>query len=392
MKSDLNKIFNESTCLSHSEMTDYLSANLSDEKMRRVEMHIADCVMCADELEGLSNMQTPEKLQTYIDQINQEINKITANTENKFIISRTAKTRRILAVAASVLLIMAGAFTVHQFYRNSSENLADMGISENISEKKEFLSSENEESADISVLTDSDDIRMNSSRERNTESETESDYLESVEISVDASGEVVSDEISEVVESEVKAENNNFVFDDAAEESIDILSEDRKKERDIKKEVTNVPDKEVKAKQNEDDTFIGFSTRHVTVNEKEDKDKSTQFKSIRSSAMLSYDEKVYTEANQGFNEYLKYNSKDYEVIYKNGVSCYFLKDYNSALSNFDKILSPGNNKYAEDAEWYKSQTLLKLDRTDEAVNLLKNIVSKNGKYKSKAKDVLMQLD
>ena len=57
MKPELNKIFVKSSCLSLEEMKEYIKGNLSVKDKRRIEMHIADCEMCNDELEGLSNLK-----------------------------------------------------------------------------------------------------------------------------------------------------------------------------------------------------------------------------------------------------------------------------------------------------------------------------------------------
>ena len=73
MKSDINKIFSKSSCLTNNEMLEYLSRKLSDIDNRRIEFHIADCEMCNDELEGLSNMKNPDSLSTIIHSVNSDI-------------------------------------------------------------------------------------------------------------------------------------------------------------------------------------------------------------------------------------------------------------------------------------------------------------------------------
>ncbi|MCD4796428.1 MAG: hypothetical protein K8R49_04570 [Candidatus Cloacimonetes bacterium] len=393
MKSDINKIFSKSSCLTNSEMLEYLSGKLSNTEKRRIEMHIADCEMCNDELEGLSNMKNPDSLSTIIHSVNSDIDTYLKQF-NKSKVKKTAKTyniKRIFAVAASVLLIISAGFTVNYFMKNNSESLADMQKIENLELP--------EKNAD---MTEKEVINNESVTHNIAGSSVDEDNFSTVV--VEQSGEnsideIISGELDKNTETTADDDISDRNLKDEVEENIPMFGSDISKNKIINSELNNKlvtttseEDGEV-AKEEENDDFIGFSTRHVpNENNKAKKEDVIKYKSIRNSAIFSYNEKVYNEASDGFEKYLKYKSNDSEIIYKYGVSSFYTKNYNNALKNFDKIISSGNNKYLEDAEWYKTQTLIKLGRNKEAKGLLQKIVSRNGKHKNKASDVLKQLN
>lgn len=396
MKSDINKIFSKSSCLTNNEMLEYLSGKLSDTEKRRIEMHIADCEMCNDELEGLSNMKNPESLSAIIHSVNSDIDTYLKQFVKKEI-KKTVKTyniKRIFAVAASVLLLISAGFTINYFMKSNSESLADMQKIENLELP--------EKSAD---MTDKEVINDESVTHNIAGSSVDEDNFSTVV--VEQSG---KNSIDEIISGELDKNTETTADDDISdrilkeeeaeiEENIPMFQTDISKNKKIDSELnnelvttTNEEDGEA-AKEEKNDNFIGFSTRHIPdENNRAKKEDAIKYKSIRNSAIFSYDEKVYNEASDGFEKYLSYKSNDSEIIYKYGVSSFYTKNYNNALKNFNKVISSGNNKYLEDAEWYKTQTLIKLGRNKEAIGLLQKIVSRNGKHKNKASDVLKQLN
>lgn len=382
MKSDIQKIFNHSNCLTHSEMSDYISGQISPELKRKVEIHIADCMMCADELEGLSNMKNPNDLEFIVDEINEEID---IQVSNKAVINPDRKrtpVKRIFAIAASIALLVTAGFFVNQFFKGANENLAEMAQEDYSLESEENAFNEESKTSEIIVeesdAIDTGDKIVTEEGSHTIESPNERDKFDN---------EDTDEELSIVVDFD-DVEKTEQEFEEVAEEEninrkelVDEMTEDVISTDELAKTKT----------ESTDEPFFGHTSRHIDLNKKANKDKQKRLKSIRSSSMLSYDEKVYNEASEGFDEYLEYNDSDKEVIFKNGVSQYYLKQYTEALNSFNSVLSFGQNPYFDDAEWYKIQTLLKLGKKEDATILLKSIISKKGKYKNKAEDVLKQL-
>jgi tetratricopeptide (TPR) repeat protein len=121
-------------------------------------------------------------------------------------------------------------------------------------------------------------------------------------------------------------------------------------------------------------------------------DREDKYKSLKSSALFSYNEKVWTEALEGFNQYLEYNPNDIESIFKAGMCNYNLKNYTQAITQFNTVITKGSGKYYDDAEWLKTQSYIKQNNTESAKEMLNQIVSKNGKYKNEAQKLLNELN
>ena len=396
MKSDINKIFSKSSCLTNNEMLEYLSGKLSDTGRRRIEMHIADCEMCNDELEGLSNMKNPENLSIIIHSVNSDIDTYLKQFDKSKIkqSTKTYNIRRIFAVAASVLLIISAGFTVNYFIKSNSTSLADMQKIENLElpekkaviTKKEVVNDESVIHDIVGSMVDEENFGTAAVEQPGENSFDEIIAGESNENTVTTADDDISEKILKEEEEETSENIPMFKSD---------ISKNKKVDSELNnKLVTSTSEEDGKvAKEEKNNDFTGYTTRHIpNENNRAKKEDASKYKSIRNSALLSYDEKVYNEASGGFEKYLKYKSDDSEIIYKYGVSSFYTKNYNNALKNFDKIISSGNDKYLEDSEWYKTQTLVKLGRNKEAISLLQKIVSRNGKHKNKASDVLKQLD
>ena len=97
-------IFQSSMCPGTDALKAYRNGNLAADQIRFVELHIADCEMCADELEGMSQLSDTE--------IEKNINLIKSKT-NQLLFEETGRTIHLfkkLMVAASVLLIWSLMF------------------------------------------------------------------------------------------------------------------------------------------------------------------------------------------------------------------------------------------------------------------------------------------
>lgn len=62
MKEHFSDIFVTTDCPSQQELLDYVQGKLSPAARHEVEMHLADCELCSDALEGLSAIQHKEKI------------------------------------------------------------------------------------------------------------------------------------------------------------------------------------------------------------------------------------------------------------------------------------------------------------------------------------------
>ncbi len=97
----------------------------------------------------------------------------------------------------------------------------------------------------------------------------------------------------------------------------------------------------------------------------------------------------YKNALKRFNIISTQYEDDINAFFYGALCYYNLGDFESALSQFDNLLTLGDHPFLEEANWYKAKTLLKLKRDIKAKTLLLDIIAENGFY---AEDAIKLLD
>lgn len=104
-----------------------------------------------------------------------------------------------------------------------------------------------------------------------------------------------------------------------------------------------------------------------------------------SNGLEKYHAGKYSEAISFFQQVLDKNPSDFKALYYQGL-CYFESEKASiAVNCFEMVLNMGNNNLTEDARWYLALSQIKLKNADAARKTLDDIIKKDGKYKTKAK-------
>ena len=94
-----NISFNNDIHLSTEELAAYVQGNLSNREMHRLELHLINCELCNDALEGIASIEESA--------LNRNLSSIRARTETKSSISISITNKQWIAMAASVALIAA---------------------------------------------------------------------------------------------------------------------------------------------------------------------------------------------------------------------------------------------------------------------------------------------
>lgn len=68
----LNIIHPQEGCLTQGKLLDYLYNRLSDEEKYRVELHLVDCELCSEALEGLTGMEN-ERIAVLLRQVKENL-------------------------------------------------------------------------------------------------------------------------------------------------------------------------------------------------------------------------------------------------------------------------------------------------------------------------------
>ncbi len=371
MSPDYKNIFTQSSCLTNSEMIDYLSGNLSADKIRKVEFHLSDCEMCNDELEGLSNLKDTKQLPIIVNSLN---NKIDSYFKEKIIIPPITKTetktfniKRVLSIAASIALLVTVGYFINDFANKTSSDLAqaEMSVEDNIEEEMLAVPEHEESLKKAENISEINEEEKNNTITLNNNTNIVQTANESVD-NIIITEDLDEEDVSEITDDIIEVEEETVLV--SPSEAPAIISAD--------KTVT------------EDEGISFGGTRRSIMKSKTEKKSSVDYSNLKRSGLLSYDIKSYKEAIADFDKYLPSNPKDFEIIYKSGMSYFYMDKYSTAISRFNKIISNKNIKYFEDAQWYKATALLNQGKKNDALTILKQIESANGKYSKKAKDVI----
>jgi hypothetical protein len=73
MNEEYKDIFTVTQCPTQQELLDYVQGRLSPEQQHEVELHMADCEMCSEAVEGLTAFEQKEKIPVWLRQMKWEM-------------------------------------------------------------------------------------------------------------------------------------------------------------------------------------------------------------------------------------------------------------------------------------------------------------------------------
>lgn len=89
-----------------------------------------------------------------------------------------------------------------------------------------------------------------------------------------------------------------------------------------------------------------------------------------------------------FEEIIKTYPDDLNALFYAGLCYYNLREFDKAISSFEKCNDSKYTNFNEEAEWYKAKSLLASGNRDQARSLLTKIQNANGYYSAQAKKLL----
>lgn len=99
----------------------------------------------------------------------------------------------------------------------------------------------------------------------------------------------------------------------------------------------------------------------------------------------------YKNALQNFIIVLQQFPNDQNAHFYGGLCYYNLGLYQKSIEHFDAVIDSKVNVFYQEAQWYKSLSLINLGYNDKAQILLKKIIKENGFYYKRANDKLLQI-
>jgi hypothetical protein len=110
-------IFDKTNCPSIETLKNYYLKELDKNEMREVELHLIDCEMCNDVLDGLAEMKHPDKTGLYTNEIEQKLNQAKTTKRN------TGMPLKIAAAIAFIILAGGSIFLFNFLKESTSESM-----------------------------------------------------------------------------------------------------------------------------------------------------------------------------------------------------------------------------------------------------------------------------
>jgi hypothetical protein len=120
MKELHNNIFSNTTCISKETMLRYINKQLDKDELYEVEKHMLDCELCSDAYEGIQFAQNSSILFAIDNEIDQRVGERNSK----------APIMRSLMVAASIFIIIFGAYFTYDNFNTTVNNTNGLAINE----------------------------------------------------------------------------------------------------------------------------------------------------------------------------------------------------------------------------------------------------------------------
>ena len=361
-------LFQNSTCLSQEVLIRYVKDELSGSEKRAVELHIADCEICFDTVEGLALIQK-DRLNVIKQELSNRISKRIAADEKIKIIPIYKRWYSMAAAIAALIIISVYMANVYQHDTGIAqlETQKQTVPIENVPAKisNEALSSAAEQ---VNPATNSITEQTQQNKVSASQSEVATENIGNSETKF-KSTERVANSLPQVAKS----------FSDTVKRNDDISLADNKVET-VTKEVSAIDEVQTTTVLSAPKPVMDMVTSE-SLKKNISAKKSTGVAEAPSAfsgtsangAANTFDYAVYDKGVNAFKagDYagaliamqtlLKSQANNTNANFYAGASHYELKNYSQALVNLNVAIQNKQGLLYEDALWFKGNTLLKMN-------------------------------
>ena len=398
-------IFQTTGCFTQEQLLRYVKGEMTMEEKRAVELHLPDCEICFDAVEGLMLVEK-SNLNAVEADLTRQVDELIQEQKRKKIIPFYA---RWYSMAAAIALLLFISFYLAKIYvNNGSENLAvNTAPSENTKPQSTVIApqptlndsvAENQNSTGNSVVIKAPDLNKRIGNNNQSESKVE----QKIAASEIAKGSVSDDNASIAV-----AEDKYLSKDETAErvtEEPALLSKTDAVKKDSESfkstggganNATQLNSVTIDAvgKAYKSKNIEAPVSQPAPAALKETEKSNTDFDfELYDKGVDAFNNKDFETSQKVFRQILGKQPGNINANYYSGVSEYELKNYNESIRYLDAVIKNKRSSFYESALWYKSQCLLKTDKKTDAKKILESIVKYKGNYKTQAEQLLKELD
>jgi len=353
------ELFNISGCLSEQAIKRYIEKNLSSEENHIVEMHLVDCPLCSDSIEGYQHLKNSSN-----------INKITNEIYSKLSKNNTSKTetKLIISIAAAITLLIITSILLINLNKTEDSKISDI----NMFKSKPIIPQEQSITSPNIQEIPQKNIPNISNKKHNDPIAPTTTLFETLE----KNNEDLDDKNKQEKDEETYGWINTKTIDlsQKAKESPDESKTDITGELGIKEESNNV-DKIATGKNSE----IGNEKIKMSGDKKGKLKNNTEAK----YRGVNIPEREAAEQPQIFDATGGYYPDTCQMKINNALLLKKTKEYQKALNELN-ILIANNSSCNEEALWQKALLLQEAGMKSEADSLFKMISFSKSKYAKEA--------
>ncbi len=117
----------------------------------------------------------------------------------------------------------------------------------------------------------------------------------------------------------------------------------------------------------------------------------TEINNLLTKALEQYKAQNYSEALTLFKTVLD-KKEDIAASLYSGISYMEIEKFKKANQSFKEVIDDGQNLFVEQAKWYMSMCYLKMDKSNKASSLLRELACESTFYKKDARNILRKIE
>ena len=119
MNEEYNDLFTTTQCPTQQQLLDYVQGRLTPEQQHEVELHLADCEMCSEAVEGLATIKQQEQIPVWLRQMRtQMLRKLRSRKRRK---DQVTYYTQLAIIVIVILFILLAAFWAYHFITHRSK-------------------------------------------------------------------------------------------------------------------------------------------------------------------------------------------------------------------------------------------------------------------------------
>lgn len=414
-KHDNHRILNPTGCPDQALLLDYLDGKTNPETTRIIELHLVDCPLCSDAVEGLSLMQDRAALEPILMETKQLL--FGQGREVRLVLDgqKTGKSRRIqrgiyIGIAASLALIVVSYLGIRFLPMSdvqketismedvpaSKDNIKSLETpatsTEGVSGEEQFKNERN----DLKANNPSGQFDWGGGDDATVDGSATTRNLQKV----DAVSPVVSDpanvysgNLESVFSTTTIVEDDSDVsgaFDIRTSIDQESVVEEKSIDEVVNTAKLSGEGKRAENKESEKKDK-GAPTGGVNKNSVTPSQSQQQPQKELNDGLGYYNNGEYAEASDRFEVALDADPNQTQALYYNGMSLYYIKNYEAALKSFNTLLKDKKSPYYQATQWQIALIYIETGNTKQARKTLNEIIDGNGSYRFPAEEAIKNL-